>query len=62
MGYDTRPLLTLEDRKSFYQKALEEDLYLFMEHDYDNEIITLQDTEKGARLKESFKFSELFSS
>ncbi len=62
MGYDTRPLLTLEDRKSFYQKALEEDLYLFMEHDYDNEVIRLQDTEKGARLKESFKFSELFSS
>ena len=60
MGYDTRPLLTLEDRKRFYKKAIDEDLYLFMEHDYQNEVITLKDTEKGARLDQSFKFSDLF--
>ena len=60
MGYDTRPLLTLEDRKKFYKKAIDEDLLLFMEHDYDNEVISLKDTEKGARLAESFKFSDLF--
>jgi len=61
MGYDTRPLLTLEDRKKFYKKAIDEDLYLFMEHDHDNELISLKDTEKGARLNQSFKFEELFS-
>ena len=60
MGYDTRPLLTLEDRKKFYARAIKEDFYLFMEHDADNEIITLQDTEKGARLKDSFGFEEIF--
>lgn len=60
MGYDTRPLLTLEDRKTFYARAIKEDFYLFMEHDADNEILTLQDTEKGARLKESLKFKEVF--
>lgn len=61
MGYDTRPLLTLEDRKRFYKKAVDEDLYLFLEHDAQNEIITLKDTEKGARLNEVFTFKELFS-
>lgn len=61
MGYDTRPLLTLEDRKRFYAKAIKEDLLLFMEHDASNEIITLKETEKGARLDSSFKFAELFS-
>jgi len=36
-------------------------LYLFMEHDAQNEIITLKDTEKGARLNEVFKFDQLFT-
>ncbi len=61
MGYDTRPLLTLEDRKTFYAKAIKEELYLFMEHDADNELITLKDTEKGARLASSFKYHDIFS-
>lgn len=60
MGYDTRPLLTLEDRKRFYKTAIENNYYLFMEHDAQNEIITLKDTEKGARLDEVFTFKELF--
>lgn len=60
MGYDTRPLLTLEDRKRFYKKAIAEDLYLFLEHDAQNEIITLKDTEKGARLDRVYKYRELF--
>lgn len=60
MGYDTRPLLTLEDRKAFYKRAIEEDFLLFMEHDADNEIISLKQTEKGARLKDSFAFKEIF--
>lgn len=60
MGYDTRPLLTLEDRKKFYKRAVEEDFYLFMEHDAENEIITLKDTEKGARLKDVYTFKEVF--
>jgi len=62
MGYDTRPLLTLEDRKSFYRRAIAEDMLLFMEHDAENEVISLKETEKGARLKQSYRFHELFGS
>lgn len=62
MGYDTRPLLTLEDRKKFYQRAIEEGMFLFLEHDAQNEVITLKDTEKGARLDQVNTFRDVFES
>ncbi|NER14238.1 MBL fold metallo-hydrolase [Leptobacterium flavescens] len=61
MGYDTRPLLTLDEKAKFLDKAASENYYLFLEHDAHNEICTLQHTEKGVRLKEVFTFNELFN-
>ena len=52
MGYDTRPLLTLAEKDSFLNKAVEEEYVLFLEHDSVNECCTLQMTEKGVRLKD----------
>lgn len=60
MGYDTRPLLTIEDRKQFYKLALENDYHIFLEHDSINELCTLKDTEKGARLNTVHSFREIF--
>lgn len=60
MGYDTRPLLTLAEKEKFLNKAADENLYLFLEHDAHNQIITVQHTEKGVRLKENFSCEELF--
>ena len=60
MGYDTRPLLTLKEKKEFLNRLVKEDIYLFMEHDADNEVISLQQTERGPRLNESHKFYDLF--
>jgi len=54
MGYDTRPLITLEEKEKFINKAAEEEYILFLEHDPMNECCTLQKTEKGVRLKEVF--------
>ncbi len=61
MGYDTRPLLTLNEKELFLNKAADEELYLFLEHDAHNEIITLKHTEKGVRLDKTFTFNELFN-
>lgn len=61
MGFDTRPLLTLKEKKAFLDEAVDQNYYLFLEHDAHNEIITLQDTEKGARHHETFTFNELFN-
>jgi glyoxylase-like metal-dependent hydrolase (beta-lactamase superfamily II) len=60
MGYDTRPLITLEEKGSFLSKAAEEKFILFFEHDAVNECCTLQHTEKGVRLHETYTFSDLF--
>lgn len=61
MGYDTRPLLTLDEKGKFLQKAADEGFYLFLEHDHKNELCTLQNTEKGVRVKDTFDFNEIFS-
>lgn len=60
MGYDTRPLLTLDEKGKFLQRAADEEFVLFLEHDAVNECCTVQHTEKGVRLKESFSFSSCF--
>ncbi|WP_204344535.1 MBL fold metallo-hydrolase [Psychroserpens algicola] len=60
MGYDTRPLLTLDEKERFLNLAADNDYYLFLEHDAHNEIITVQHTEKGVRLKDTFKTQDIF--
>lgn len=60
MGYDTRPLITLAEKGNFLEKATNENYVLFFEHDAVNELCTLQHTEKGIRLHETYNFNELF--
>ncbi|MEY8870747.1 MBL fold metallo-hydrolase [Meridianimaribacter flavus] len=60
MGYDTRPLLTLDEKEAFLNLAANDNFYLFLEHDAHNEIITVQHTEKGVRLKDVYSCSDLF--
>ena len=59
MGYDTRPLITLAEKGTFLDTAATENFVLFLEHDSVNECCTLQHTEKGVRLAETFAFSSL---
>ncbi|MCW2118027.1 MBL fold metallo-hydrolase [Flavobacterium sp. 7A] len=59
MGYDTRPLQTMPEKIKFLDEAATSNYYLFMEHDAHNEIITVQHTEKGVRLKEVMKTGDL---
>ena len=61
MGYDTRPLLTMPEKSKFLTSAAENNYYLFLEHDAHNEIITVEKTEKGIRLKETFSCLEILT-
>ena len=58
-GYDTRPLLTMPEKTKFLDLAADNNFYLFLEHDAHNQIITVQHTEKGVRLKEVFSCEEV---
>lgn len=54
MAYDVRPLLTLDEKAKFLSEAAEKQYVLFLEHDPVNECCTVEQTEKGVRLKEVF--------
>ena len=60
MGYDTRPLLTLDEKGKFLKDVADNDYLIFFEHDHANELCTLKNTEKGVRLSETFSFNEVF--
>jgi glyoxylase-like metal-dependent hydrolase (beta-lactamase superfamily II) len=61
MGYDTRPLLTLDEKEKFLNLAAEKNYYLFLEHDAHNEIITVKNTEKGVRLNAVYSAQDIFN-
>lgn len=61
MAYDMFPLKTLMEKNVLLNEAVEKQWVLFFEHDPVNECCTLQQTEKGVRLKETFKLNELAS-
>ncbi|MBV8388738.1 MAG: MBL fold metallo-hydrolase [Mucilaginibacter sp.] len=59
MAYDMFPLKTLNEKKIFLNEALEKEYILYFEHDPINECCTLQQTERGIRVKDTFKLNEL---
>jgi glyoxylase-like metal-dependent hydrolase (beta-lactamase superfamily II) len=59
MGYDTRPLLTMNEKAAFLKEAADQNYVLFLEHDSVNECCTVMNTEKGVRLDRSFSFNEI---
>ena len=58
-GYDTRPLLSMNEKDKFLKEAADNNYYLWLEHDAHNQIITVQHTEKGVRLKDIFTCKEV---
>ena len=59
MGYDTKPLVTLSEKEKFLNDAADNNYIIFLQHDNYNECCTVHKTEKGVRLKESFKLSDI---
>lgn len=59
MAYDMFPLKTLMEKKAFLTEATEKEYILYLEHDPINECCTLQQTEKGIRLKDTFRLDEI---
>jgi glyoxylase-like metal-dependent hydrolase (beta-lactamase superfamily II) len=59
MAYDTRPLETLQEKKTFISEAQQNDYILFFEHDPNFECCSLELTERGVRQKDVFRLSEI---
>lgn len=59
MGYDTRPLITLDEKARFLKAAVDGNYILMLEHDSVNECCTLQETEKGIRLGEVMRLADI---
>lgn len=59
MAYDTRPLITMQEKAAFMDEASKGDYIFFFEHDPVNECCSLELTERGVRAKEVFTLSEL---
>jgi len=61
MGYDTRPLLTMDEKQRFLNLAVDNNYILFFEHDAQHELCTVKHTEKGVRLEQTYSFNEVFN-
>lgn len=60
MGYDTRPLLTMPEKTKFLETALAEDWLIMLEHDPHHELLTLERTDRGIRMKENIRCVDFF--
>lgn len=59
MAYDTRPLITMVEKEKFLNDAADHNYVLFFEHDPLYECCTVKHTERGVRLDQTFKLSDL---
>jgi glyoxylase-like metal-dependent hydrolase (beta-lactamase superfamily II) len=58
-AYDMFPLQAMDEKRYWLQKALQEDYIFYFEHDAINECCTLQQTEKGIRVKDVFSLTDI---
>ena len=58
-GYDVRPLISLKEKELFLNFCNENNVFLFFEHDASVELGSVQNTERGIRLKEKLNIFDL---
>lgn len=59
MAYDTRPLLSMKEKELFLNRAVAEEFILFLEHDPIVACCTVQNTDRGIKLKDTLHFHEI---
>lgn len=52
MGYDVRPLLTMQEKEEVLRRAVDEQCILLFEHDATYEAALVEQTDKGVRISE----------
>ena len=59
MSSDVRPLVSMAEKEAVLRRAADENWVLLLEHDPAAECCTVQHTEKGIRVAETFRLAEL---
>ena len=59
MGYDIRPLTTMNEKAVFLEEVVKNKYLLFFQHDAHNQIASLKETEKGVRLETVLDFNDI---
>ena len=59
MGYDIRPLTTMNEKAVFLDEVVKNKYLLFFQHDAHNQIASLKETEKGVRLETVLDFNNI---
>lgn len=59
MGYDMYPAETLLEKERFLERAVEESFFLFLEHDFNKEIITLEKDDRRYSIKSTLSLNDL---
>ncbi|MEW6774369.1 MAG: MBL fold metallo-hydrolase [Bacteroidota bacterium] len=59
MAYDVRPLITMHEKENVFKRALDENWLLYFEHDHQIEMCSIQNTERGIRMKDKLKLNEI---
>ncbi|HEX6981180.1 MAG TPA: MBL fold metallo-hydrolase [Balneolaceae bacterium] len=59
MGYDMHPVKTLNEKKQFLDQAVDENWFLFLEHDAEEEVITVQQERGKFAVKNRLKLNDI---
>lgn len=59
MAYDMQPLVTLDEKKKFFNEAVEGNYIIFLQHDHYHQCCTLKETDKGVRVSETFRIEDI---
>jgi glyoxylase-like metal-dependent hydrolase (beta-lactamase superfamily II) len=58
---DVQPLITMTEKEAFLNEAADKNYYLFFEHDFYNEVCTVEHNFKRVALKKTYKLDELLN-
>ncbi len=59
MGYDMYPVTTLEEKQRYLDQAVEDNWYLFLEHDADQEVVTVKKENGKYAVDEKLKLNDI---
>lgn len=59
MGYDMRPVNTLEEKERILSRAASDSWYFFMEHDADHEVITIEKKNERFSVRSRLRLDEI---